>query len=285
MGAVVISFSAIFFALSEVSPATGTFFRAAYALPVLFVLWLIRRRQDRRPISARWIAVGAGLALGADIFAWHVAISYIGAGLATLLANTSVIFVALGAWVLFGERPRNTTMAMIPLILVGVTMVSGIGNDAAFGTNPVAGAFLALLAAMFYATFLLGFRHSNASQGPAAGPLMEATLGAVIASFAIGMVGPGIQFDVTWPGHGWLLALALGAQVFGWLMIGYALPRLPAVETATIILIQPVLTILWGALIFGERPSPLQIGGAVIVLVGVAVVAVVRADRIPEPIA
>lgn len=279
-----ISFSAIFFALSEVSPVTGTFFRAAYALPVLFAIWLIRRRHDQRTASRRWIAVAAGLALGADIVAWHVAINFIGTGLATLIANTSVIFVAIGAWVLLGERPRKATMVTIPVILFGVTLVSGLGQGDAFGSNPVGGALLALLAAMFYATFLLAFRHSNNSQAPAAGPLMEATLGAVIASFVIGMVGPGIQFEVTWPGHGWLLALALGAQVSGWLLIGYALPRLPAVETATIILIQPALTIVWGALIFGERPSLLQILGGVIVLAGVAVVAVVRARRIPAPI-
>jgi len=36
---------------------------------------------------------------------------------------------------------------------------------------------------------------------------------------------------------------------------------------------------MWGALIFGERPSRLQITGAAIVLAGVAFVAVMRATR------
>jgi drug/metabolite transporter (DMT)-like permease len=282
-GAVLISFSAIFFALSGVSPVTGTFFRAGYALPVLFVLWWFRRGHDRRPSSRRWIAVGAGLALGADVFAWHSSIEFIGAGLATLIANTSVIFVALGAWIILGERPRNTTMAAIPVILVGVTLVSGIGQDGAFGANPVQGTLLALLAAIFYASFLLGFRHSNDERAPAAGALMEATFGAAVASLVIGTFTSGIDFSFTWPAHGWLLALALGAQVVAWLMIGYALPRLPAVETATIILIQPALTMIWGAIIFDERPSALQIGGAAIVLAGVAFVAFVRARRVPTP--
>jgi drug/metabolite transporter (DMT)-like permease len=283
-GAVMISLSAILFALSGVSPVTGTFFRTAYALPVLFVLWWIRRNQDRRRTSRRWIAIGAGLALGADVFAWHSSIEFVGTGLATLIANTSVIFVALGAWIILGERPRNTTLAAIPIILFGVTLVSGLGQGDPFGSNPVQGTALALLAAVFYATFLLGFRHSNDERVPAAGPLMEATLGAAIASLLIGLFGSGIDFAINWPAHGWLLGLALGAQVTAWLMIGYALPRLPAVETATIILIQPALTMVWGAIIFDERPSALQIVGAVIVLIGVAVVALVRARRIPEPL-
>jgi drug/metabolite transporter (DMT)-like permease len=283
IGAVLISFSAIFFALSETSPITGAFFRLAYALPALFIIWWLRRHKDRRRRQRRWFAIGAGLALGADVFSWHSSIEYIGAGLATLLANTSVIFVALGAWVILGERPRNATMAAIPVILLGVGLISGLGQGDAFGSNPVGGTILALLAAVFYATFLLAFRHSNDEKAPAAGPLMEATLGGALTTLVIGAFGSGIDFAITWPAHGWLLALALGAQVTAWLMISYALPRLPAVETATIILIQPALTMVWGAIIFDERPSPLQIGGAVIVLAGVAFVAFARGRRVPEP--
>jgi drug/metabolite transporter (DMT)-like permease len=282
-GAVLISFSAIFFALSETSPITGAFFRLVYALPALFIIWWLRRHQDRRPRQRRWFAAGAGLALGADVFTWHSSIEFIGAGLATLLANTAVIFVALGAWVILDERPRNTTLAAIPVILLGVALISGLGQGNAFGSNPVQGTILALLAAVFYATFLLAFRHSNDEKAPAAGPLMEATLGGALTTLVIGVVGSGIDFAFTWPAHGWLLALALGAQVTAWLMISYALPRLPAVETATIILIQPALTMVWGAIIFGERPSPLQIGGAVVVLAGVAFVAFARGRRVPAP--
>lgn len=282
-GAVMLSFSAIFFALAEVSPTTGAFFRFAYAVPVLLVLWLARKGQDHRPMSRRWIAIGAGLALGADVVAWHGSIEFIGTGLATLLANTQVIFVALGAWILLGERPRNTTMAVIPWILLGVTLVSGAGQGDPFGTDPIRGTFLGLLAAVFYAGYILGFRHSNTAQVPAAGPLMEATLGAAVASLLVGLIQSGIDVAPNWPAHGWLLALAMGSQVFGWLSIGYALPRLPAVETATIILLQPALTLLWGAMIFAERPSMLQIAGAVIVLTGVAFVAAMRARKPTKP--
>ena len=75
------------------------------------------------------------------------------------------------------------------------------------------------------------------------------------------------SFTPTWPAHGWLLILALTSQVAGWLLIGYALPRLPAVETATIILLQPVLTMIWAVLIFSESPSAIQWVGAALVLV------------------
>jgi drug/metabolite transporter (DMT)-like permease len=146
----------------------------------------------------------------------------------------------------------------IPVVLFGVAMVSGLGRDDAFGSNPLLGTLLALLSAAFYAVFLLGFRFSNETQAPSAGPLMEATAGGALAALLAGGLAGGIEFAPTWPGHGWLLVLALSAQVAGWLLIGYALPRLPAVETATIILVQPVLTMIWAGLIFSESPSPIQ---------------------------
>jgi drug/metabolite transporter (DMT)-like permease len=281
-GATMISFSAIFYGLSDVTPITGAFFRVGYALPVLALVWLTRRKADTRPVSRRWIAAGAGLALGADTVVWHTSIEYIGAGLATLLANTSVVFVALGAWVIFGERPRRTTMVTIPVILVGVTMVSGVGQGAAFGADPIRGTLLALLAALFYAGFLLAFRHSNDDRAPAAGPLMEATFGGTLAILVMAPLFGGVDFAFSWPAHGWLLSMAMGSQVVGWLAIGYALPRLPAVETATIILLQPALTMVWASWIFDEQPSVVQILGAAAVLCGVAFVALVRARRGPR---
>lgn len=282
-GAVIISFSAILFALSDTSPTTGAFFRSAYALPVLGLIWLTQRSEDERPRSRRWLAVMAGLALGADIVTWHSAIGSIGTGLATLLANTQVIFVALGAWFFLGEKPRRATMASIPVILIGVAFVSGVGQGDAFGADPVRGTLLAMMAAVFYGTFILVFRHSNDDRTPVAGPLMDATLGAAMGVLLISLLVDPVDFTITWPNHGWLLLLALVAQVVGWLLIAYALPRLPAVETATIILLQPALTMMWGALIFDERPSALQIIGAVVVLAGVAFVAVMRATRPTDP--
>ncbi|MFL2941684.1 MAG: EamA family transporter [Candidatus Poseidoniales archaeon] len=58
-----------------------------------------------------------------------------------------------------------------------------------------------------------------------------------------------LDFQPTWPMHGWLFLLAVVSQVMGWLMISYSLPRLPAVHTSFAILLQPVLTIVWGILL------------------------------------
>ncbi|HEX9864562.1 MAG TPA: DMT family transporter [Acidimicrobiia bacterium] len=284
-GALAISFSAILYALAEVSPTTGAFYRTLYALPVLVVIWWARRAQDRRSRAKRLVAFGAGLVLGLDVVVWHVSIEYIGAGLSTLIANAQVIIVAVVAWMFMGERPSRQIVLAIPVVLFGVALVSGLGRGDSFGSNPLLGTLLALVSAVFYAGFILGLRSSNDIQAPSAGPLMEATAGAALAALIMGMFGDGIQFAPSWPAHGWLLALALSSQVAGWLLISYALPRLPAAETATIILLQPVLTMIWGVLIFGEQPSAIQLVGAGLVLAGVGFVAMASSRRTPKALA
>lgn len=273
IGAIIISFSAIFYSLSGANPMTGAFFRVGYALPILAVIWWFRRHDDHRPIRHRWLAFGAGVAVALDMIAWHTSIGYIGTGLATLLANSQVVLVAVAAWMIFKERPHRMVLVAIPVVLFGVTLVSGLGQDDAFGSDPLLGTLLALVAACFYAFFILVLKYANTGKAPTSGPLLEITAGAFISIAIIGMTRGGIDLTWSWPAHGWLLALAIGPQVVAWLLIGYALPRLPAAETATIVLLQPALTMVWGAIIFSERPSPLQIAGAVIVLIGVGLVA------------
>ena len=73
-GALAISFSGIFFGLSGVDPITGAFFRVAYALPVLFVIWFLFRDRDHRTWQKRLLAFGSGFLMGVDMVVWHTAI-------------------------------------------------------------------------------------------------------------------------------------------------------------------------------------------------------------------
>ena len=288
-GALAISFSAIFVRLADVDPVTVAFFRAAYALPVLALVWWLVRRRDERTARARWMAVAAGVFLAADLIIWHNAIDLIGAGLATVLANTQVVFVGLAAWMLQRERPTPAAFVLVPVIFIGVVLLSGLGGENAYGRDPVAGVLLGLVTGMCYSGFLFTLRTANRGQrAPSAGPLLDATVGVAAVTLVAGLFDDGFSLRPSWPAHGWLLALALFAQVAGWLLITYALPRLAALETSVILLVQPVGSVLWGRMLFDEVLSPVQWAGVVLVAAGVAVLArlgSVRADSTVRPAA
>ena len=272
-GAAVISFSPIFYIYSNTNPATGAFFRMVYALPVLALLAYLVRKSDTRTLRTRWMAIGAGLLLGPDMVAYHISMNFVGVGIATLIGNSQVILVTLVSWKLFGEKPNPAILFSLPIVMIGLLLISGIADSEPYGEDPVKGVIFGIATAIFYTTFLIVFRYCNRELAPVSSVQFDATAGAAIGLLIIGVlplskvaVEP-VDFQPNWPGHGWLMLLALLSQVGGWLAVAYALPRLPAVHTSFAILLQPVLTLIWGFLILNEAGhSTNQLLGMLLVL-------------------
>jgi drug/metabolite transporter (DMT)-like permease len=271
VGVMAISFSAIFVRLADVSPSTAAFFRTAYAVPILLAFWWPGRRRERRSVRCRALALLAGLLLALDLNLWHRSIGLIGAGLATVLGNTQVLFVGLAAWLLYRERPSRWTLSVLPVALAAVWLISGLGRPDAYGDDPLAGAVLGVLTGVTYAGFLLVLREGRRGSGPPTGPLLDATVGAALTSLFLGWLDGGLDLAFHWPAHGWILGLALVSQSVGWLLIATALPRLPALEISILLLLQPMATVVWAYLIFAEQLSAVQLAGVVLVLGAVAV--------------
>lgn len=270
VGILTISLSAIFVRLADATPSTAAFLRTAYAAPFLWLIWNLGRRNDRRSRRERWLAFTSGVFLGVDLVVWHRAIGLIGAGLGTVLANTQVVFVGVAAWILHRERPRMRAFLIIPVVFAGVVLISGLGRPDAHGVNPRAGTVYGVLAGVSYAVFLLMFRASNRALAPPAGPLLDATLGAAICSLAWASIEGSLQLGIEASAHAWLLLLAILPHVGGWLLISAALPRLPALDTSVLLLLQPMATVLWALLIFGEWLSGVQWSGVALVMGGIA---------------
>ena len=279
-GALTIAFSSMLVRLSRPSPSTSAIFRCLYALPVLAVL---AGREDRRlgprPARDRRLALGAGVFLGADLLCWHRSIADIGAGLATVLANLQVAAVPLLAWALLGERPGRRVLAALPVVLAGVVLISGALEQGAYGRAPAAGALFGVATALTYAGFILVLRHSSADRRPPGGPLFDVTLAAAATTLAGGLAIGDADLVPIWPAHAWLVTLALTSQILGWLLISVSLPRLPAAVASMLLTIQPLGSIVLGALLLGEAPSALQVCGVAALLAGL--IAVARAE--PEP--
>jgi drug/metabolite transporter (DMT)-like permease len=286
MGALIIAVSAILVRLADVPPATAAFFRCLYALPLLALLALWEeRRYGPRGAGQRRLAWLAGLFFAIDLVVWHHAINAVGAGLATVLGNTQVVIVPLIAWAVLAERPSARVAAAVPVVLAGVILISGVVGADAFGDDPVLGVLFGVATGFAYAGFLLVLRRGNADQRRPAGPLFDATLSATVFCALIGFPLGELDLVPTFPAHVWLILLALGVQVVGWLVISISLPRLPAALTSVVLTIQPVGSVILGIWLLRERPSILQLLGTLCILAGLAIATLRRREpaRLAEP--
>ena len=278
-GAVAISFSPVFYVYSDTNPSTGAFFRMLYALPALALLAYLVRKADTRSSRTRWTAFGAGLILAPDMLSYHSSMIFIGIGIATLIGNSQVIIVTLASWKLFGEKPNPAILLSLPVVIIGLALISGFADPEPYGEDPVKGVVFGMMAAFFYSSFLILFRYSNRELAPSSSVQLDATVGAALGLLVLGLlplssmaIEP-LELQPTWPGHGWLILLALLCQVAGWLAIAHALPRLPAAHTSFAILLQPVLTLIWGYFILHqEGHSQNQAIGVFLVLAAIVTV-------------
>ena len=270
-GAFLLSFAPLFYIQSETTPITGAFFRMAYAIPILLILVWYLNREDSRSFNTRMLTFAAGILLAIDFAGYHSAIDYIGSGIATLIGNSQVIIVTLSSWWLFGERPNRMILLALPMVMLGLVFIAGIWDDEPYGEDPFKGVIASIVAAIFYSSFLILYRYSNRIKAPSANLQFDATIGAAVGLLLIGIaplegldIEP-INFTLSWPGHGWLILLAISCQIIGWIAITFALPRLPAAHTSFAVLLQPVLTIVWGVILLSETPSLQQMVGMTLI--------------------
>jgi drug/metabolite transporter (DMT)-like permease len=266
-----IAFSGILYRWAEVSPSTGTVFRALFGLPLLaLVAYAEQRRYGRLPIRTIWLAALAGVFFAGDLTFWHHAIEYVGAGLATVLGNLQVLIVGVVAWLLLGERPSRATLIALPIVLAGVVLISGVVGSGAYGADPAFGVVLGIATALCYAGYLLIIRRGGRDARRPAGPVAVATLSTAIVATAVGLVVGDLDLTPSLESLGWLALLGLTSQSLGYLFISISLPRLPAVLTSIILLVQPVITVGLSMVLLGERPSVTQLAGVALVVGGIA---------------
>jgi len=268
-GAACISFAPVF--VRAVGHAVGPSAIAAWRMllgAVLLALWCRARRESLRPTSrGLGLALVAGALIAADFAAWHRSIARIGGGMATILGNTQVFWVALVGVLVFRERGGRRLALAIAGGIAGVALLAGAADGAADRADPL-GVLQGCLTGAFYAAFLLVLRHSalGAERLSPAALLVWVSLAGGLFSVAVA----GVTHEVLVPPDArslaFLVALTLVAQVVGWMLITSGLPHVPVSKAGLLLLLQPTLSTLWGILFFGERLGPWQAVGAALTL-------------------
>ena len=206
-GAAAIAFAPIFVRLSDVSPVASAFWRVALAVPLLWI-WAFASREPstsptlshaslRTPLKA---ALLAGVCFACDLGAWHVSLTWTSVANATLESNFAPVFVTLGAWLLWKQRPNLKFMTALAATLTGAVLI--IVPNAAVSRVALAGDMLGVLTAVFYAGYMLAIKRAT-GQMPVARlmAISATTTAATLLPLASGpaperlaLVAPGVAF-------------------------------------------------------------------------------------------
>ncbi|MBL8051115.1 MAG: DMT family transporter, partial [Anaerolineales bacterium] len=126
IGITALSLSAMFVRWAD-APGPITGFYRVFIATLLFTPFFIQRQRTLPPLEMRWIwfPILAGMFTALDFATWNTSVQYTTAAKATLLGNTSPLWVALAAFFFLREKLRGSFWIGLALSLIGATFVVG----------------------------------------------------------------------------------------------------------------------------------------------------------------
>ena len=203
------------------------------------------------------------MALGAHFGFWISSLDFTSVAASVVLVSTQPIFVAVLAYLVFGERTGPLSFAGILVALAGTAVIAA---HRTVGSVALLGNVLALAGAATVAVYVLIGRSSRTG---GVGVLPYSVV--VYPAAAATLLPAALVFDVPlWGFSGetwvWLAAITLGPQLMGHTVFNWALRYVEASTISGIVLAEPVVSALLAWLILSERPRLLTLLGGAVVL-------------------
>ena len=267
IGASLISFSAVFVKLTIVGPTATAFYRVFFGGILLIIPAMIRREKIWRGWSKFSLVLLCGFAFAIDLSFWHHSIQYVGPGLATILGNFQVFFLALFGILVYHENVNWKLGTSFFLAMAGLFLIFGLDWSHLQPQFKI-GIIMGLVTAISYAAYVIFIRKiqmqshgTTQATNLALVSLIAAVFLAIITAISgeSFLIPSGKQF-------GLLFGYAFISQVIGWILISRALPEMPVSQAGLILLLQPGLAFLWDVLFFKRSTSFIEIVGAVLAI-------------------
>ncbi len=222
-------------------------------------------------LDGRTVLVGLGM--GAVGYAsqaglYFAALTRIDASQVALVFCIYPLLVMVMAVLTRRERASRKRAAALGMAMAGIGLVL---SGAAAGAFDLLGALLALGSAIVYTCYILVGDRVAADVPPVALAALVCTGG--FGTFLVATVvrgGPDLGFSPA--GWGWIGLLVLVSTVGAILLFFAGLARVGPTVASLLSIVEPVVTVVGAALVFGESLSAVQGAGGVLVLAAVLVV-------------
>ncbi|MGP9803483.1 DMT family transporter [Paracoccus sp. NSM] len=208
-----------------------------------------------------------------------VAMQWIEAGLASIIAATMPLMVGALGWALMGERLRPMGIAGLGIGVLGVAIIMGARLD---GGSNLTGIAMCFAAALALAVATLTVR--GASSG--GNVMMIVGLQMLVGSVTLGMIAPFIEtWQVNWSPRlvgaflYTVIAPGLLATWIWFLLVG----RIGAVRAATFHFLTPFFGVATAALLLGEALGAGDVLGVAIIMAGILMVQLSKAPPVKRP--
>jgi len=230
--------------MDKMNPTAIGFWRTLIGGITLLIINLFAGKSLRLNRQVLFYAALAGFAFAWDLFFWHRAVIYVGAGMATILGNTQVFSTAILAALFFKDRLSLRYVLSAIVAIVGLVLLVDIFNSVSFAReNYLLGVMLGLATGISYASFLTILKHASKKQPGLSSRVFMVWISFFTALFMGAMtlieqqplLPPDMESVVV------LVLLGVIVQAVGWWIITASMNFLENSIVALILLLQPAL--------------------------------------------
>lgn len=224
--------------------------------------------RQKFPTSQRAVVFTliSGGALGLDLGLWHESIHAVGPGISTLLNSLQIFFLALIAFLWFGEKQSKLQLFSLVLASFGVALIAS--PEFAHNSSALWGFVSGILSGAFLAVSMSFVRRTHEVAEVAIFPMMTLVgLGGALALLPLMlMFDSGQILPATLAEWGWILVYGAVMQCMAWGLIAYSIPKIALSLTGLLLLTEPVATLLIDYFWLHKPINAMQWGGAFLVM-------------------
>lgn len=274
VGGVALGLAPFFVRASELDSTVTAFYRVAIAAVCFVGLSMVMAgpstRAPREGPSV-WLKVLlplSGVLFAADVALMHMSIVATSVANATVLTNIAPVFVGIFVWIFQGRKPGRVFLVATTLSVLGVFLM--IEGNSLAGEEVKFGDFLGLMAAVFYALYIMAVKSLRSAYSPLVIMAWSSAVSAVALAPVLWMHSDVVPIELV----GWMIVigLALISHVGGQGLITVSLKFLPVEAASVLLLVQPLVVFALSGILVAEPITPWQLAGGALTLSGIYMV-------------
>lgn len=265
------SFIVLKIAFQRFDPMVVIFGRMFVASLGFMLVFRKLRRIDYQPGDWKLLAFMGVCEPGLYFIFEALALTYTDASQAGMICALLPLMVAVAARLVLGEPLSKRMASGFGLAIVGAVLLSAVAEQTDTASNPILGNFLEFLAMVCACGYMIAMKKLTPRYNSWFLTMVQAFIGAIFYFPLLFLPSTDMPTSFDFTGVASVLYLGIFVTIMAYGLYNYGMSKIPTAQASAFINLIPVITLVLGMVLLGERLNWMQYAASVIVIGGVYV--------------
>lgn len=245
------------------------FYRYALATVLTAILMLVRHESFRLNLKQFALLFALGLIFSFSSISLFISYQYIDVSIASTLLFCYPAMVAVIMMTFFAEKPNAITIVSLILVAIGIMLLNS-GSDGS--VDNIFGVVIVILSSLAYAIYIVSVQKTSlCTMSSIKVGFYSILFGSLLYVIRLNWCTE-LQLIPTPQSMACAITLALFPTLISLTALAKAIKYIGSTYAAILGALEPVTAVMLGVVVFGERPTIVEIIGMIIIFVAVTLI-------------